>query len=1007
MLLMNLKINQGVSLLNKVKIYELAREMGQSSKDMVNIAREAGINIENHLSSLETEGVTKIKEFITNKEKPQDKMETKKPKVIKETKTVAKDESPKEVKTVEKPKAVEVKPEAPVAAKSEAPVAAKSEAPMAAKPTGTPAYTPNATPAPTAARPASTQTTPGSTPRPAGTGQGYQGGQGGGYQGGQRPAGQGYQGGQGGGYQGGQRPAGQGYQGGQGGGYQGGQRPAGQGYQGGQGGGYQGGQRPAGQGYQGGQGTPGTQGTGGQGGYQGGQQRPAGQGYQGNRPSGTGGGYGAQRKPFNSGSQNDKDRDDDKGGFVRRNDPNAFKPNSSTVQPVVPRQKVDFKKTNEYDQKVIYSPELEEEAAQHAPKKTGEVAKLEKINKKPVAPRPQARPQARPQGRHNNYNNNRYGRSSQPQIKREDTTPKKPIKVGESITVKDLGEKLGKTVAELIKKLFTFGLMATINQEIDYDTAVLIASEFKVKVEKAIDKDSEEVLLYEEEDKPEELKPRPPVVTIMGHVDHGKTSLLDAIRSTNVIATEAGGITQHIGAYTVTIAGKKITFLDTPGHEAFTSMRARGAKVTDIAILVVAADDGIMPQTIEAINHAKEANVAIIVAINKIDKDGANVEKVKQELTEYGVLVEEWGGDTIAVPVSAKKRIGIDNLLEMILLSAEMQELKANPKRKAVGTVIEAQLDKGKGPVATILIQNGTLNIGDYFIVGSTHGKIRAMLDDKGKKIKKAGPSVPVEIHGLSEVPEAGDIFTVVEDEKVAKNIADKRRDKQKMSQLSSNGTKVTLEDLFNQIQEGKLKELKVIVKADVQGSVEAVKQSLSKLSNDEVKVLTIHGGVGAINETDVMLAAASNAIIIGFNVRPQSQAAALAEKDNVEIKLYRVIYNAIEDIEAAMKGMLEPQYKEVIIGHAEIRQIFKATNIGTIAGCMITDGKITRNSEARILRDSIVVYEGKLASLKRFKDDAKEVAAGYECGLNFEKFTDFKEGDIVEAFIQELVPRK
>ncbi len=492
----------------------------------------------------------------------------------------------------------------------------------------------------------------------------------------------------------------------------------------------------------------------------------------------------------------------------------------------------------------------------------------------------------------------------------------------------------------------------------------------------------------------------------MGHVDHGKTSLLDAIREANVIATEAGGITQHIGAYTVNIGDRKIAFLDTPGHEAFTSMRARGAKVTDMAVLVVAADDGVMPQTVEAINHAKAANVTIIVAINKIDKSGANPDKVKQELTEYGLIPEDWGGDTVMVLVSAKKKEGISTLLEMILLVAEMQELKANPNKKGIGTVIEAELDKGKGPVATLLIQNGSLSLGDYFIAGNTFGKVRGMIDDKGKRIKKAGPSMPVEIQGLSEVPDAGDIFMVVEDEKTAKTISEKRKDKQRLTQIQSKQT-ISLEELFSQIKEGKVKDLNIIVKADVQGSVEAVKQSLARLSNEEVKVNTIHGGVGAITETDVMLASASNAIIIGFNVRPQPMAAALAEKEKVDVRLYRVIYNAIEDIEAAMKGMLEPEYKESVLGHAEVRATFKASAVGTIAGCYVTDGKINRNNEIRVIRDGIVIHEGNLASLKRFKDDAKEVNSGYECGLNIEKYNDIKEGDIIEAFIIEAVPRK
>lgn len=647
--------------------------------------------------------------------------------------------------------------------------------------------------------------------------------------------------------------------------------------------------------------------------------------------------------------------------------------------------------------------EIDEEAVQLNSKK--DFTKVERIGKKPQGRTPQGKPPFRhQQGKPNNRNFRQRG-YEEPK-KEEVHMPKKPIKIGDSVSVKELSEKLGKQASEIIKKLLLVGVMATINQELDFDTAQLICEEFGFTVEKLVDRESEEVLLKVDEDKPEDLLPRPPVVTIMGHVDHGKTSLLDAIREANVIATEAGGITQHIGAYTVTVSDKKIAFLDTPGHEAFTAMRARGAKVTDIAIVVVAADDGVMPQTVEAINHAKAANVAIIVAINKIDKPAANPDRVKQELTEYGLLSEDWGGDTIMVPVSAKKKEGIDNLLEMILLVAEMQELKANPDKKGIGTVIEAELDKGKGPVATLLIQEGSLSVGDHLIVGNTYGKVRGMIDDKGKRLKKAGPSTPVEIQGLNEVPDAGDIFTVVDDEKVARTVSEKRKEKQRLTQLQSKQT-ISLDELFNQIQEGKVKDLNIIVKADVQGSVEAVKQSLARLSNEEVKVNTIHGGVGAITESDVMLASASNAIIIGFNVRPKPAAVALAEKDKVDIRLYRVIYNAIEDVEAAMKGMLEPEYKEVVLGHAEVRATFKASAIGTIAGCYVTDGKINRNNDIRIIRDSIVIHEGKLASLKRFKDDVKEVNTGYECGLNLEKFNDIKEGDIVEAYTIEAVPRK
>ena len=580
------------------------------------------------------------------------------------------------------------------------------------------------------------------------------------------------------------------------------------------------------------------------------------------------------------------------------------------------------------------------------------------------------------------------------------------IEIGETITVKELCEKLGKPTNDVIKNLIFLGVMAGVNQEIDFTTAEKLCEKYEVLVEK---KEEETELEAFEEDTDvveENLVKRPPIVTIMGHVDHGKTSLLDAIRHAKVTASEAGGITQHIGAYTVSLNGEKITFLDTPGHEAFTAMRARGAQVTDIVILVVAADDGIMPQTKEAINHCKAADVPMIVAINKIDRPGANVDRVKQELTEHGLVSEDWGGDTICVPVSAKTGENLESLLEMVLLTAEMQELKADPNRKAKGTVIEAKLDKGRGAVASLLIQNGTLNVGDSILVGSTYGRIRAMFDDRGKKIKSAGPSIPVEILGLSEVPVAGDRFIVCKDEKTARNMADLRKQKIKAdSHQASN--RVSLEDLYSQIQEGKVKELAIVVKADVQGSVEAIRQSLEKLSTDDVKVRVIHGAVGAITETDVTLAAASNALVIGFNVRPDGNATVQAEKENIEIKTYRIIYDAIEDVKSAMIGMLEPEYKEVVNGKAEVRMTYKISNVGTIAGCYVTDGKIVRNSEIRVIRDGIVIFESTLASLKRFKDDAKEVAKGYECGLSIEKFNDLKEGDIIESFTMEAIKRK
>ncbi|MBC2578913.1 translation initiation factor IF-2 [Clostridium sp. DJ247] len=590
----------------------------------------------------------------------------------------------------------------------------------------------------------------------------------------------------------------------------------------------------------------------------------------------------------------------------------------------------------------------------------------------------------------------------------KDNIDEKVIEMDETITVKELAEKLEKSSTEVIKQLIFMGVMAAINQEIDFNTAEKLGEKFDaIVVKREVDIEKEAVeQIEEEEEEDTNLEKRPPVITVMGHVDHGKTSLLDAIRKAKVTETEAGGITQHIGAYTVNISGEKITFLDTPGHEAFTAMRARGAQITDIVILVVAADDGIMPQTVEAINHCKAANVPMVVAINKIDRPGANIDRVKQELTEHGLLAEDWGGDTITVPVSAHTREGIDTLLEMVLLTAEIQELKANANRNARGTVVEAKLDKGRGPVATLLVQNGTLNVGDSIIVGTTYGRIRAMFDDKGKKIKSAGPSIPIEILGLSEVPAAGDRFYEVKDEKTARDMAEKRKEKERVTYLQSTH-KVSLEDLYNQIKEGKVKELNIIVKADVQGSIEALKQSLQKLSNEEVKVRVIHGAVGAITETDVTLASASNAIIIGFNVRPNDNAVAIAEKEAVDIKTYRVIYNAIDDIKAAMVGMLEPDYKEVVLGKAEIRQTYKLSSVGTIAGCYVTDGKITRNSSVRVIRDGIVIFESALASLKRFKDDVKEVAKGYECGLSVEKFNDIKEGDIVEAYVIEEVKKQ
>ncbi|MBQ3425477.1 MAG: translation initiation factor IF-2, partial [Clostridia bacterium] len=587
-----------------------------------------------------------------------------------------------------------------------------------------------------------------------------------------------------------------------------------------------------------------------------------------------------------------------------------------------------------------------------------------------------------------------------------------PIKIekaymtAETITVRDLSERIGKPAGEIIKRLMMLGIIATINNDLDFDTASLVAQEFGVDLEMKLAQTAEDALEKEDvEDAEEALQPRPPVVTIMGHVDHGKTSLLDFIRKTRVTAGEAGGITQHIGAYTVELDGRKITFLDTPGHEAFTSMRLRGAQATDIAVLVVAADDGVMPQTVEAINHAKSAGVEIIVAINKMDKPAANPEHVKQQLTEYDLVTTEWGGSTEMVPVSAVTGQGVDDLLETILLTADVNDYRANPDRKARGIIIEAKLDKGRGPVATVLVKNGTLNVGDAIVAGTAYGRVRAMVNDRGERVKSAGPSEPVEVIGFNDVPDAGDQITAVDDERLSRQVAEERKDKLRAA-LVKTQTKTTLDDLFSQISAGEIKDLNIIIKADVQGSVEAVRQSLEKLSNDEVRVRCIHGAVGAINESDTLLASTANAIIIGFNVRPDTNARDMAEREKIDIRLYRVIYQAIEDVENAMKGMLAPKFREVLLGHAQVRQTFRVSGVGTIAGSYVTDGKIARNAQIRLLRDNIVIHEGKIDSLKRFKDDAKEVNTGYECGIGIENYNDVKENDIIECFVMEEIER-
>ena len=580
----------------------------------------------------------------------------------------------------------------------------------------------------------------------------------------------------------------------------------------------------------------------------------------------------------------------------------------------------------------------------------------------------------------------------------------KAVMTAETITVRDLSERIGKPAGEIIKKLMMLGIIATINNELDYETAGLVCAEYDIELEKKVAETAEDALEKEDvQDAEEDLIPRPPVVTIMGHVDHGKTSLLDYIRKTRVTAGEAGGITQHIGAYTVNLDGRQITFLDTPGHEAFTSMRLRGAMATDIAVLVVAADDGVMPQTVEAISHAKAAGVQTIVAINKLDKPAANIERIKQQLTEYDLVCEDWGGDTIMVPVSAHTGEGVEQLLEMILLVAEVQDYKANPNRKARGIIIEARLDKGRGPVATVLVKNGTLRVGDTIVAGTAYGRVRAMVNDVGERVKSAGPSDPVEVIGFNDVPEAVDQISAVDDDKLSRQVAEERKDRLRAA-LIKEQQKTTLDDLFSQISAGQIKDLNVIIKADVQGSVEAVRQSLEKLSNDEVRVRSIHGGVGAITETDVMLASTANAIIIGFNVRPDNNARAMAEKEKIDVRLYRVIYQAIEDVQNAMKGMLAPKFKEVLLGHATVRTPFKVSGVGTVAGSYVTDGKIIRSQQVRLLRDNVVIHEGKISSLQRFKDAVKEVNTGYECGIGIENYNDIKENDVIECFMMEEV---
>ena len=698
------------------------------------------------------------------------------------------------------------------------------------------------------------------------------------------------------------------------------------------------------------------------------------------------------KKPAQKEKQPQNNKPAEKKGEAKPFEKKAEKKNNDT--PIQARTKGDKRTIDTRGSNIDlekYNEKYDEIAPENARMKDRDTAKKQKINQKSK--------QYRKQGMRSGKKETEQERLAR--IAAERAKKQIVIKVGDEITVGELASRLKVTAAEVIKKLFLYGIMASINEVIDFDTAEIVATELGAKVEKEVVVTIEDKIIDDSEDDEANLLPRSPVVCVMGHVDHGKTSLLDAIRHTSVTTTESGGITQHIGAYRVNLDGEEITFLDTPGHAAFTSLRARGAMATDIAILVVAADDGIMPQTIEAINHAKAAGIQVVVAINKMDKPDVNPDRILQQLTEHEIVPEEWGGDTICVPVSAKTGMNIDKLLESVLLIAEMKELKANPNRKAKGIVIEAKLDKGRGPIATLLVQNGTLRSGDIIVAGTAVGRVRVMTDYKGKKIDEAGPSVPVEIAGLAEAPNAGDAFDAVSDERLARELVEQRKQKEKEAQFNS-VQKVTLDNLFSTIEAGEMKELNIIVKADVQGSVEAVKQSLEKLSNDEVRVRVIHGGVGAVNESDVMLAHASNAIIIGFHVRPDPVAAANAERDKVEMRMYMVIYDCIEDVEAAIKGMLAPKYRDVELGRIEVRSTFKISSVGTIAGCYVLNGKVQRNAKIRVVRDGIVIAEDEIDSLRRFKDDVKEVNTGYECGIGLVKFNDIKEGDIFEAYITE-----
>ncbi len=920
------KPQDGKDTKEKLRVYEYAKSLNMSSKEIITILKRLDTPVNNHMSVMENDMVNKVEGFF------------------------------RDIKANAAAKRAQGNPQVSASAPSKRPADKRPEQqgvhtiPRQEQSTNQNQQERQVT-MNTTSNTQGSGSSAGTQQRPASQGQG--GGQGRG-PGQGRPQGQGGQG----------RPPGQG--GGQG-------RPQGQGGQG----------RPPGQG--GGQGRPQGQG-GGQGrppGQGGGQGRPQGQGGGQGRPPGQGGGYGGSR-PQGTGQA------------AAATGPRG----ESRSTAAAPRTFTDNKPAGG-------TRDFSRSGSAGGAGRTGGPGGNNSNRR--GGGKPGQGTGGRFDDRGGSYKSRgrggKGGRGQQPQREKIDNTPKKIIVRG-SMTVGDLAKLLHKDASEVIKKLIFLGVMATINQELDIETIQLVASEFKVEeVEIKIPVEEDDFETVEEKDEEETLIARAPVVTIMGHVDHGKTTLLDAIRSTNVTGGEAGGITQHIGAYQVEINNKKITFLDTPGHAAFTMMRARGAEVTDITIIVVAADDGVMPQTVEAINHAKAAKVPIIVAVNKIDKPDANPDTIKQELTKYELVPEEWGGDTIFVNISAKQRINLEELLEMILLVAEVNDYKANPNKRARGTVLEAELDKGKGPVARVLVQHGTLKIGDAFVAGNTFGRVRAMINDKGRRLKEADPSTPVEITGLTEVPQAGDPFMVFEDERKARDIAERRSIKQRQSEMGAN-SRVTLEDLYKHITEGEIKDLNVIIKADVQGSLEALRGSLEKIEVEGVRVKSIHNGVGAITESDITLASASNAIVIGFNVRPETQAAVAAEQEKVDVRLHNIIYNVIEEIEQAMKGMLDPIFKEVVIGHAEVRNLFKVSKVGTIAGCMVIDGKISRSAEARIVRSGIVVYQGKIDTLKRFKDDVKDVAQGYECGITVERFNDLQEGDVIEAFVQEKVER-